>query len=81
VQIAYRLPWFENTVKPYVRYEYMKIDGNDVVFASIPGLRELTAGARYDISDFAALKGEYRNIRRPGKNDVDAVFVQVCFTF
>lgn len=81
VQIAYRLPWFENVLKPYIRYEFMKIDETDEVFKTVPGLKEITAGVRYDISDFAALKGEYRNIRRPGKKDVDALFLQACFTF
>lgn len=81
VQLGYRLPWFESVLKPYVRYEYMKINEYDIVFSSIPGLKELTAGVRYDFSEFAALKAEYRNIRRTNRMDANALFLQVCFTF
>ncbi len=81
VQLGYRLPILDNVLKPYVRYEYMKIDVNDEVFRLVPGLNETTAGIRYDISELAALKGEYRNVRHPGRPNYDALFMQVCFTF
>jgi hypothetical protein len=81
IQIAYRLPWFENVLKPYVRYEFIDIDADEKVFTTVPGLKGIIAGVRYDISDFAALKGEYRNIRRPDKKTVDGLFLQTSFTF
>ncbi len=81
IQIAYRLPWYENVLKPYIRYEFIDIDAADEVFKTVPGLKGIIAGVRYDISDFAALKVEYRNIRRPGKETVDGLFLQTSFTF
>jgi hypothetical protein len=81
IQIAYRFPWFENVLKPYVRYEFIDIDPADEVFKTVPGLKGIIAGVRYDISDFAALKGEYRNTRRPDKKTVDGLFLQTSFTF
>lgn len=81
IQVAYRFPWYENVLKPYIRYEFIDIDAADEVFKTVPGLKGIIAGVRYDISDFVALKGEYRNIRRPGKETVDGLFLQTSFTF
>jgi hypothetical protein len=36
---------------------------------------------RYDISSFAAIKLEYRNIGRPGQPRVNGAFAQTSFTF
>jgi hypothetical protein len=38
-------------------------------------------GVRYDISSFAALKFEYRNLRRPGEPRINGAFAQTSFTF
>jgi hypothetical protein len=41
-----------------------------------------TAGVRYDISDFAAFKWEYRHTKRgPTDPIVNGVFAQTSFTF
>jgi hypothetical protein len=43
---------------------------------------ESTAGIRYDITDFAAFKGEYRNFQRGrGQPWFNGVFFQTDFTF
>jgi hypothetical protein len=81
VQTGYRLPWFERLWKPYYRFEYIHIPGSDQLFRLVPSLAGSTVGVRYDISSFAALKFEYRNIRRPGEPRVNGVFAQTSFTF
>ncbi len=81
IQVAYRLPWFEQVLKPYYRFEYINISTFDEVFKSVSGLRGSIAGIRYDISDFVAIKGEYRHQRRPGKANVNGIFLQTSFTF
>jgi hypothetical protein len=40
-----------------------------------------TAGIRYDISSFSALKFEYRSMDRPGLPRSNAGFAQTSFTF
>ncbi len=81
VQTAYRLPVWQRLWKPYYRFEYIHIPRGDKVFALIPDLAGSTAGLRYDISSFAALKLEYRNVRRPGIPRINGVFAQTSFTF
>jgi hypothetical protein len=81
VQAGYRLPWFERLWKPYYRFEYIHIPGSDQLFRLVPSLAGSTVGVRYDISSFAALKFEYRNIRRPGEPRVNGAFAQTSFTF
>jgi len=81
VQTAYRLPWFEKLWKPYYRFEYIHIPGSDQLFRLVPSLAGSTVGVRYDISSFAALKLEYRNLRRPGEPRINGAFAQTSFTF
>jgi hypothetical protein len=93
-QVAYRLPWFEKKWKPYYRYEHIHIPAGDPIFCcfpttilqtplpGFPSLMESTAGIRYDITDFAAFKGEYRNFQL-GRSQpwFNGVFFQTAFTF
>jgi hypothetical protein len=81
VQTAYRLPWLERLWKPYYRFEYIHIPKSDTVFRLVPSLNESTVGIRYDISSFAAIKLEYRNIGRPGQPRINGAFAQTSFTF
>ena len=81
VQLAYRLPWLDNHFKPYYRFEYIHTPRSEPVLA-VPGLVGSTVGMRYDISAYAAFKGEYRNTRRQaGEPRVNGVFLQTSFTF
>jgi hypothetical protein len=80
-QVGYRLPWFENTLKPYYRFEYIHTPLSEAVFDNLD-LVESIAGLRYDISSYAAFKGEYRNTKRqPGTPNVNGLFLQTSFTF
>jgi hypothetical protein len=81
VQLGYRLPWFERTLKPYYRFEYTHMPLSEQVFTN-QDLVGSTVGLRYDITNYAAFKGEYRNARRePGAPNFDGLFLQTSFTF
>ena len=81
IQAAYRLPWFEQLWKPYYRFDYTDVPAADLVFQSLSSLRGSTVGLRYDISNFAAFKFEFRHQRRPGQSNINGVFLQNSFTF
>ena len=81
VQTAYRLPGSARLWKPYYRFEYIHIPGSDKLFKAVPSLAGSTVGVRYDISSFAALKFEWRNLRRPNEPRVNGAFAQTSFTF
>ncbi len=81
VQLGYRLPWFERTVKPYYRFEYTHTPLSEQVFKN-QDLVGSTLGLRYDISNFASFKSEYRNTKRQtGDPRVNGLFLQTDFTF
>ena len=81
VQLAYRLPWLENKWKPYYRFEYIHRPQSEPS-PDISDLVGSTLGMRYDITNYAAFKAEYRNSRR-GINEprINGVFLQTAFTF
>ncbi len=86
LQLGYRLPWEEKRWKPYYRFEYINTPISDPILG-VPDLVGSTIGIRYDISDYAAFKGEYRNTLRerdPRFKDrvrVNGLFLQTSFTF
>src|SRR6266403_3854559 len=81
VQVGYRLPWFERTLKPYYRYEYTHTPLSEQVFTN-QDLLGSTIGMRYDISNYAAFKAEYRYTKREISNPwVNGFFLQTAFTF
>lgn len=82
VQIAYRLPFDAKRWKPYYRYDYLQVPANEPTLAGFVNVRKSTLGMRYDISDFAAFKAEYRNGRgNPLPQSTNAIAVQTAFTF
>ena len=73
VQLAYRLPWQENKWKPYYRFEYIHRPDIEPVWdytgtATVADLVGSLVGVRYDITNYAAFKGEYRNFRQAPAN-------------
>jgi hypothetical protein len=82
VQLAYRLPWQQSKWKPYYRYEYIHKPESDPTLVNVLDLSGSTLGVRYDITNYAAFKGEYRNSRH-GVNEprVNGAFFQTAFTF
>jgi hypothetical protein len=86
IQLAYRLPWEARKWKPYYRFEYTHVPPTEPLFSvpafEVTDLVGSTAGVRFDITDFAAFKWEYRHSkRRPTDPPVNGVFVQTSFTF
>jgi hypothetical protein len=73
--------WRYRRVKPYYRYEHIHIVRGDLLFRTVPGLSGSTAGVRFDITSFAALKWEYRRIGRPEQRPYNGIFAQTAFTF
>jgi hypothetical protein len=81
LQVGYRLPWFEKTLKPYYRFEYTHMPLSEQVFTN-QDLVGSILGLRYDISNYASFKSEYRNTKRqPGEPRVNGLFLQTAFTF
>lgn len=83
VQTAYRLPVANRVLKPYYRFEHIRIDAADPVFAGVPNLDgSSTLGIRYDISTYAAIKTEARSRKRASDQPrSNGWFAQVAFTF
>lgn len=91
VQGGYRLPWLEAKWKPYYRFEYIHTPKGEPVLGTsaqgipVPGILDLvgsTVGVRYDISTYAAFKGEYRYTKHGiGEPYVNGLFLQTAFTF
>ena len=84
VQVAYRLDRARSPLKPYYRYERIRIPAGEPVFtpSATPSLSGNIIGLRYDFSDLAALKVEYRAFQRNAPAvDTTGVFAQVAFTF
>jgi hypothetical protein len=85
IQAAYRLPQLNHVLKPYFRFEHVGVNPQDAVFQAQPVLNldsGVTLGLRFDVSQFAALKGEYRNWSRGGGQPRNyGGFFQTCFTF
>lgn len=84
VQLAYRMPWFERTLKPYYRFEYIHTPLSEQVFANLD-LVESTLGLRYDLTNYAAFKAEFRRSDRQSPVSplpvVNGLFLQTSFTF
>jgi hypothetical protein len=82
MQVAYRLPWMQRTLKPYYRFDYIHVPRADAIFRSVvPVFHSSTAGLRYDITSFAAFKLEYRDYRRRDLPAFHGIFTQTSFTF
>ncbi len=88
VQIAYRFPGEAHKWKPYYRFEWSNISPSDPLFSVVDNtvaVRPLTGstfGVRYDITNLAAFKGEYRHTtRKPTDPRVNGLFFQTSFTF
>jgi hypothetical protein len=86
-QVAYRLPWQENKWKPYYRFEYIHRPNQEPVWditgtSSVEDLVGSLVGVRWDITNFACFKGEYRKFRQAtGTPSVNGAFFQSAFTF
>lgn len=67
--------------RPYFRYQYVNVAANEPLFSSV-GLRHgPSAGLRYDMSEFVALKLQYDYTALRGDRAFHAVALQAGFTF
>ncbi|HET8925808.1 MAG TPA: hypothetical protein VFN26_22685 [Candidatus Acidoferrum sp.] len=90
-QVAYRLPWLQKSLKPYYRFEHTHTPLSEEIFRNqvIGGqtlsnldLVQSIVGMRYDITNYAAFKSEYRSFKRlPTEPRFNGVFFQTDFTF
>lgn len=77
VQAAYSL----GIARPYLRYDRVAAAGADPLFGHY-GLRQgPTAGVRWDVEEFMALKTQVGQLRRPGGATVGRVEVQAAVSF
>ena len=82
VQTGYRFGFDARKWKAFYRFEHIGIPSSDPVFSTIPLLDQSTLGLRYDVSSFAAIKGEFRTwTRGPGTVRDRGGYFQVAFTF
>ncbi|MEO5936529.1 MAG: hypothetical protein ABIP81_04885 [Terriglobales bacterium] len=81
VQLGYRLPFNDGKWKPYYLFDFVNTPSTEPIY----GTRDLvgsTAGVRWDISNFAAFKFEYRNRKRRMQDPrFQGFFAQTAFTF
>jgi hypothetical protein len=78
--LGYRLPGSLRDFTPYVRYEDMDIEDNDIVFTGVlDDYEAFVAGIRFDFDNLAALKAEYRGEKLGGGDRMDAYFIQASF--
>jgi len=80
IQTAYRLPWLERLWKPYYRLNTSTFEKRYRIPAR-PQREYFHRGMRYDVSSFATIKLEYRNMGRPGQPRINGAFAQTSFTF
>jgi hypothetical protein len=80
-QFAYRLQGAARKFKPYYRYEYIHTPIGEPILLT-PNLKAgHTLGTRFDITDFAAFKVEYRNWHRTDIDKFQGFYAQTAFTF
>ena len=83
VQLAYRLPFAERNWKPYYRFDYINRPLSEPALGStVTDFMSSTVGLRWDISNYAAFKSEYRNTKKGlGQPHINGLFLQTSFTF
>jgi len=80
IHAGVRLPGRLSTLTPYVRWERMDIANGDVVFDGVVSDYDaILGGVRYDFSELAALKIEYRSEKLDGGEAWGSVFIQASF--
>jgi hypothetical protein len=60
IQVASRLDGQFEKLKPYLRFDKISADENDIFFAKDQSFESTTLGLRYDIASYTSLKIEYR---------------------
>jgi len=79
VQLGCRIPAAPR-LKPYGRYEHADAPGDEPVTGDLTNSK-ISGGIRFELTDFATLKVEYGQRRKPGSPHQNGVFAQTAFTF
>ncbi len=75
-----RLPGRMRVLTPYVRWERMEIASGDVVFTGVVSDYDaILGGVRYDFSELAAIKVEYRSEEFDSGEALGSFFIQASF--
>jgi hypothetical protein len=69
-------PW-----RPYVRYQYVSVPDDDVLYPDVGLQHGPSAGLRYDVNEFVALKFEYQRTERRRLSSFNGFATQLSFTF
>lgn len=67
--------------RPFFRYQYTNVPGDDPIYPATGRRNGPSAGLRYDVSDYAALKAQYDHTSRRGLSALDEMILQLAFTF
>ncbi|HEV2800470.1 MAG TPA: hypothetical protein VGW12_08235 [Pyrinomonadaceae bacterium] len=67
--------------QPYVRYQYVNAAGRDFLLRDIGRRQGPSVGLRYDVTNYAAFKGQYDRTERRGLSALDELILQLAFTF
>ena len=68
-------------LRPYVRYDYVDVDGANQVFAFLGRRSGPTGGVRWDFDALAAFKLQASHLRQTTRSTVNRVDAQVSFMF
>jgi hypothetical protein len=67
--------------QPYVRYQYVNAAARDFLLRDIGRRNGPSFGLRYDLTNYAAFKGQYDRTARRGLSALDELILQLAFTF
>lgn len=67
--------------RPYFRYQYLNVPKSDPLFSSVGRVNGPSFGLRYDVSEFAALKGQYDRTAGRESASTNGLTLQLAFTF
>jgi hypothetical protein len=77
LQAAYQIGRF----RPYVRFESVNVPDRDPILGDVGRRSTASAGLRYDLQDFVALKLQLDRTSRRARETANAITVQVAFAF
>ncbi|PYS92692.1 MAG: hypothetical protein DMF64_08435 [Acidobacteria bacterium] len=66
---------------PYFRYQYLNAPADDPILSATGRRNGPSAGLRYDVTTYAALKLQYNRTQRRAQRPLDEVIAQLAFTF
>jgi hypothetical protein len=67
--------------QPYVRYQYVNAPARDLIYRDIGRRNGPSVGLRYDVTNYAAFKGQYDRTERRNLSALDELILQLAFTF